>query len=83
MSRSSWRPKLRSMLLASVVLGAMAGSLNSYFASVNAQQARVCTDAIGTNGQICYTTGCYCANGKCTCGYVGSGCPTRSCQKSP
>lgn len=86
MFRPSWSPKLRSMLLASILLGAIAGSLNSYVASVNAQGVKVCVDEVGGDGQICYTFGCFCSNGICKCQYYGAGggCPTnRFCSQTP
>lgn len=62
----SWKPKLRSMLLMSVLLGVMGGALNSYVAFA---EAGVCADKQTKLG-TCYTFGCY--SGRCE--YYGPSC---------
>lgn len=76
MIRSSWRPRLRSVLLASILLGAMGGALNSYVAF--AEEA-VCKDFTNSEG-TCYTFGCF--SGQCE--YYGPHCGHGpSCTSSP
>jgi hypothetical protein len=60
---SSWRPRLRSLLLVSILIGTLAGVLNGYAAYA------VCSDKETKQG-TCYTFGCY--NHQCE--YYGPSC---------
>lgn len=63
MIRSSWKPRLRSLLLVSILIGTVAGVLNGYVAFA------VCRDK-DTKAGTCYTFGCY--SGQCE--YYGPNC---------
>lgn len=83
MIRSSWKPRLRSMLLASILMGAMGGALNSYVARAQDEgfelEGGVCKDYVKPEG-TCYTFGCF--SGKCE--YYGPQCGHGpSCSSNP
>lgn len=72
MIRSSRKPSLRSMLLASILIGAIGGAVNSYVALAQdeiALEGGVCHDYVKSEG-TCYTFGCF--SGQCE--YYGPSC---------